>query len=41
MEKLTSESKKIMNERFGKDNIIALATVDADMPYLRNVNAFY
>ncbi|MBD5513138.1 MAG: pyridoxamine 5'-phosphate oxidase family protein [Lachnospiraceae bacterium] len=41
MEKLTSESKKIMNERFGKDNIIALATVDADMPYVRNVNAFY
>ena len=41
MEKLTSESKKIMNERFGKDNIIALATVDADVPYVRNVNAFY
>ena len=41
MEKLTSESKKIMNERFGRDNIIALATVDADMPYVRNVNAFY
>ncbi|MBD5476253.1 MAG: pyridoxamine 5'-phosphate oxidase family protein [Lachnospiraceae bacterium] len=41
MGKLTSESKKIMNERFGKDNIIALATVDADVPYVRNVNAFY
>ncbi len=41
MGKLTSESKKILNERFGKDNIIALATVDADVPYVRNVNAFY
>ncbi|MBD5526251.1 MAG: pyridoxamine 5'-phosphate oxidase family protein [Lachnospiraceae bacterium] len=41
MEKLTSESQKIMNERFGKDNIIALATVEAGMPYVRNVNAFY
>lgn len=41
MEKLTSESRKIMNERFGTDNIIALATVEAGMPYARNVNAFY
>lgn len=41
MEKLTSESRKIMNERFGTDNIIALATVDADVPYVRYVNAFY
>ncbi|MBD5503266.1 MAG: pyridoxamine 5'-phosphate oxidase family protein [Lachnospiraceae bacterium] len=41
MGKLTSESKKIMNERFGKDNIIALATVESGMPYVRNVNAFY
>ena len=41
MEKLTLESKKIMDERFGKDNIIALATVDAGVPYVRNVNAFY
>lgn len=41
MEKPTSESQKIMNERFGKDNIIALATVDADVPYVRYVNAFY
>ena len=41
MEKLTSESQKIMNERFGKDNIIALATEDADVPYVRYVNAFY
>ena len=41
MGNLTSESKKILNERFGKDNIIALATLDVDVPYVRNVNAFY
>lgn len=41
MENLTLVTKQIMDERFGKDNIIALATVDADVPYVRNVNAFY
>lgn len=41
MEKLTLESKKIMDERFGKDNIIALATIKDGIPYVRNVNAFY
>lgn len=41
MENLTLVTKQIMDERFGKDNIIALATVDADLPYVRNVNAFY
>lgn len=32
MEKLNQETKKIMEERFGKDNIIALATLDGNMP---------
>ncbi len=41
MEKLTSKTKEIMNERFGKDNIIALATVKDKEPYVRNVNGFY
>ena len=41
MEKLTKITKDIMNERFGKDNIIALATVDCDMPAVRNVDAYY
>lgn len=41
MEKLNLESGKIMNERFGKDNVIALATVDNDMPAVRYVNAYY
>ncbi len=41
MEKLTSKTREIMNERFGKDNIIALATVKDKEPYVRNVNGFY
>lgn len=41
MEKLNSESKKIMEERFGKDSIIALATLDGDLPCVRSVNGFY
>ena len=41
MEKLSIESEKIMIDRFGKDCIIALATTVDDVPYVRNVNAFY
>ena len=41
MEKLNEESATIMNERFGKDNVIALATVDGDMAAVRYVNAYY
>lgn len=41
MEKLTREAEQIMTERFGKDNVIALATVDAGKPVVRYVNAFY
>ncbi len=41
MEKLNAESAKIMNERFSKDNVIALATIDGDMPAVRYVNAYY
>lgn len=41
MEKLTQKTEKIMNERFGKDRLIALATTDNNVPYVRNVNAFY
>lgn len=32
---------EIMNERFGKDSLIALATVYNGMPYVRNVNGYY
>lgn len=35
------EWKKIMDERFGCDNIIALATSENDRPHVRSVNAYY
>lgn len=41
MEKLSRETEKIMVQRFGKDNVIALATTEDNVPYVRNVNAFY
>lgn len=41
MEKLTTKTSALMNERFGKDNVIALATVDEQSPAVRYVNAFY
>ncbi len=41
MEKLTETTAKIMEERFGKDNIIALATIEDGEPYVRYVNAYY
>ena len=41
MEKLTETPANIMKERFGKDNIIALATVGDGEPYVRYVNSYY
>lgn len=41
MEKLSAITEKIMHERFGKDNVIALATVEDGEPYVRYVNAYY
>ena len=41
MEKLTKEIDAILLERFGKDSIIALATSIDNIPYVRNVDAFY
>lgn len=41
MKKLNEEVEKIMVERFGKDTIIALATIEQEVPYVRYVNAFY
>ena len=35
------QAEKIMTERFGKDNVIALATAENNVPYVRNVNAYY
>ena len=41
MEKLTSKTERLMTERFGKDTVIALATTEDGVPYVRYVNAFY
>lgn len=41
MDKLTEVTTRIMEERFGKDNVIALATVGEGEPYVRYVNSYY
>ena len=41
MDNLCKEAEQIMIERFGRDTIIALATTENDMPYVRYVNAYY
>lgn len=41
MEKLSTKSKSVMEERFGKDNVIALATVENGVPWVRSVNGYY
>ena len=41
MEKLNAEIEAILRERFGKDNLISLATCADNIPYVRTVNSFY
>lgn len=41
MSKLNQEAEQIMIRRFGKDTIIALATAENEVPYVRYVNAYY
>lgn len=41
MKKFSREAEKIMIERFGHDNVIALATQEKGLPYVRYVNAYY
>ena len=41
MEKLSAEEKELMVERFGMDNVIALATMEDGIPHVRYVNAYY
>lgn len=41
MIRLSEEAEAIMIERFGKDTVIALATAEDGIPYVRNVNAYY
>lgn len=38
---LTFETEKILNERFGHDTLIALATSCDNIPYVRAVNSYY
>ena len=40
-EKLPQAALDVMNERFGKDSLIALATLDGTRPSVRTVDAFY
>lgn len=39
--KLTEELEQALNERFGKDSIISVATVEDGIPYVREVDAVY
>ena len=39
--KMNADIAAKMTERFGHDNLIALATVDGDSPAVRTVNAYY
>jgi len=41
MKKWSEEAEKIMVERFGKDTVMALATIDNAIPYVRYVDAYY
>ena len=40
-EKFPLEAQQIMNDRFNKDSLIALATVDGNTPHVRAVNSYY
>ncbi len=41
MEKLKENVEKVIIERFGKDSLIALATVKEGVPYVRTVDGYY
>lgn len=41
MKKISNDVEEILLERFGKDSILALATIEGTTPYVRNVDAFY
>ena len=41
MSHFPAEAQKIMQERFGHDSLIALATIDGNTPWVRTVNAYY
>ena len=39
--RICEEAEKAMKERFGKDTVMALATMENGMPSVRYVNAYY
>ena len=41
MKEFSQEAELVMIERFGKDTIISLATIENATPYVRYVNAYY
>ena len=41
MKNWNEQAEKIMTERFGKDTVISLSTVENGIPYARYVNAYY
>lgn len=40
-ENFPAKAREIMDERFGCDSMIAIATVDGTTPYVRAVNSYY
>lgn len=40
-EKFPTEAQNIMNDRFQKDSLIAIATMDGNIPCVRAVNSYY
>lgn len=38
---MKEEGLKVMQERFGKDNVIVLGTIDGEYPAVRQVNGYY
>lgn len=40
-EKFPLKAQEIMIERFGRDSLISLATVDGTTPWVRTVNSYY
>lgn len=40
-EKFPPEAERIMQERFGHDTLLSVATVDGEISYVRTVNAYY
>ena len=38
---MTREINMLLSERFGKDSLIALATIEEGMPHVRTVDAYY